>query len=430
MPRNGGGVYALPNTYEAVSGETIEAQQHNAPLEDLQQDANTARPIVAGGTGGTSAIESADNLSTKSSNIASATTTDLSTATGTLVHITGTTTITGFGTCAAGVERTVVFDGALTLTHNGTSLVLPGAANIVTTAGDTATFRSEGSGNWRCILYQRVSGRSIAAEAGYISGLILSNNVTDATNDIDIATGAAASDDASPVLITLASALVKRMDANWTVGTNQGGLDTGSASNAIYFVWVIRRPDTGVTDVLLSLSSTSPTMPANYTQKALAGTFARVGGVNQAPRSYGEGDVTPWVAYTPTFVGLGTVTGIGYVSRRVGDTLEIMGRHVSGTPTATQVRVTLGFKGVNANVTSADSSKIPVTGMLCGTAAFSTNFAGSGTVLIPQSAGYLNFGLQGATTNGGLALTGDVYASNGVAITHFARVPIQGWDRP
>ena len=55
MARNGSGVYSLPGTYEAVSGETIEAQQHNDPLEDLESDMNTARPIVAGGTGATTA---------------------------------------------------------------------------------------------------------------------------------------------------------------------------------------------------------------------------------------------------------------------------------------------------------------------------------------------------------------------------------------
>jgi len=53
MARNGSGVYALPSVYTAVPGEVIQAVQHNTPLEDLQQDANTARPIVAGGTGAT-----------------------------------------------------------------------------------------------------------------------------------------------------------------------------------------------------------------------------------------------------------------------------------------------------------------------------------------------------------------------------------------
>lgn len=54
MPRNGSGVYSLPGTYEAVTGEQITSLQHNAPLEDLESDANDARPIAAGGTGATS----------------------------------------------------------------------------------------------------------------------------------------------------------------------------------------------------------------------------------------------------------------------------------------------------------------------------------------------------------------------------------------
>jgi hypothetical protein len=90
----------------------------------------------------------------KGANVASATTVDLGAiADGNYVHITGTTTITGFGTVAAGIERTLVFDGALVLTHNGTSLILPNAANITTIAGDVGVFVSEGSGNWRCKSY-------------------------------------------------------------------------------------------------------------------------------------------------------------------------------------------------------------------------------------------------------------------------------------
>lgn len=87
-------------------------------------------------------------------NIASASTTDIGAATGNYVNITGTTSITALGTIAAGAIRFVNFVGILTLTYNATSLILPGAANITTAAGDTATFVSLGSGNWKCIQYQ------------------------------------------------------------------------------------------------------------------------------------------------------------------------------------------------------------------------------------------------------------------------------------
>jgi hypothetical protein len=98
----------------------------------------------------------------KGSDIASATTTDIGAATGEFVDVTGTTTITALGTIAAGIVRTVRFTGALTLTHNATSLILPGSANITTANGDVAQFRSLGSGNWKCVGYIRQDGSPIS----------------------------------------------------------------------------------------------------------------------------------------------------------------------------------------------------------------------------------------------------------------------------
>jgi hypothetical protein len=93
--------------------------------------------------------------------VASAGTVDLGAQTGNFLIISGTTTITSFGTVSAGIWKVVRFSGALTLTYNGTSLILPGAANITTVAGDVACFLSEGSGNWRCVWYQPIDARPI-----------------------------------------------------------------------------------------------------------------------------------------------------------------------------------------------------------------------------------------------------------------------------
>lgn len=106
-------------------------------------------------TGGT--LTSAINLAPPVT-IASGSTVAIGAAASNLITISGTTTITAFDSISAGAERKLTFSGALTLTHNGTSLILPGAANVTTEAGDTATFVSLGSGNWRCIDYQRASG--------------------------------------------------------------------------------------------------------------------------------------------------------------------------------------------------------------------------------------------------------------------------------
>lgn len=93
--------------------------------------------------------------------ISSASTTDIGAATGNSVTVTGTTTITALGTVQAGTKRTVTFSGILTLTHNGTSLILPAATNITTAAGDVAEMLSLGSGNWKCINYQRADGTAL-----------------------------------------------------------------------------------------------------------------------------------------------------------------------------------------------------------------------------------------------------------------------------
>lgn len=114
--------------------------------------------------------------------------------------------------------------------------------------------------------------------AGHLFGLTLSNNGADATNDIDIAIGECVSDDATAadrVRMALTSAITKRLDATWAVGTAQGGLDTGAIANTTYHLWVIARVDTGVVDVLFSTSATSPTMPTSYTKKRRIGSILR-----------------------------------------------------------------------------------------------------------------------------------------------------------
>lgn len=128
-------------------------------------DTNSAIPLTVAKRNAANNYTNAQNEA-KGSDVASAATINLTTATGNLVHVTGTTTITAI-TLASGAERTVVFDGSLTLTHNATTLILPDAANIQTAAGDKAVFRGDGSGNTRCISYERYvrKGSDVASAA-------------------------------------------------------------------------------------------------------------------------------------------------------------------------------------------------------------------------------------------------------------------------
>lgn len=96
--------------------------------------------------------------------LASSSTVDLGSVSSDNIRVTGTTTITSFGSTApAGTRKFIRFAGVLTLTNNATSLILPSAANIVTAANDTCIAIALGSGNWIVTQYQRASGYAVIA---------------------------------------------------------------------------------------------------------------------------------------------------------------------------------------------------------------------------------------------------------------------------
>jgi microcystin-dependent protein len=92
-------------------------------------------------------------LSHKGADIASSTTTDLGAVEGKFHDITGTTSISSFGTVRAGIEKWVKFEGSLTLVYNATSLITLTGANRRVKSGDVGCYISEGSGNWRELVF-------------------------------------------------------------------------------------------------------------------------------------------------------------------------------------------------------------------------------------------------------------------------------------
>jgi hypothetical protein len=200
--------------------------------------------------------------------LASATTTDLGTALSHTVNITGTTTITSFGSSAS-LQRPLyklTFSGALILTYNASSLILPGSTSITTAAGDTCDALYLGSGNWQVLYYAKRNGQSVSFNPvylqNYISGLTLSTAGSSGT--MGIAAGVAA-DSTNAQMMLLNSAYTKTT-ASWAVGSGNGGLDTGAIANSTwYHFYEIMRPDTGVVDIIFSLSASAPAYPTNYT---------------------------------------------------------------------------------------------------------------------------------------------------------------------
>lgn len=113
-------------------------------------------------------------LAHKGSDIASvAGTTDIGAVEGLFHDITGAEVITGFGTVSAGIWKFLKFEGAATLTHNSTSLILLGGATRVMAAGDVGIYISEGSGNWRELAYFAAgngASKVLAAQQATTSG--------------------------------------------------------------------------------------------------------------------------------------------------------------------------------------------------------------------------------------------------------------------
>lgn len=82
--------------------------------------------------------------------VPSAATTPIGAATSINVIVSGTNNISAFDTVSSGIIRLVKFSGALTLI-NSAALLMPSGQNYTTVAGESALFRSLGSGNWECL---------------------------------------------------------------------------------------------------------------------------------------------------------------------------------------------------------------------------------------------------------------------------------------
>lgn len=102
-------------------------------------------------------VDGALNFLSAEVTVVSASTADALGAASVFVLISGTTTITSLGT-GANRLRIVRFGSALTLTHNATSLICPGAANLAMAAGDQIIIKSDASSNVRVVNVLRAGG--------------------------------------------------------------------------------------------------------------------------------------------------------------------------------------------------------------------------------------------------------------------------------
>jgi hypothetical protein len=151
---------AVANTNPVILDAAGEANiwLGDALYKIVLQDSAGATQWTVDNVGDISAVTSTTGFG-QATEIASATQVDLGTVASHFVSITGTTTITSFGSTAtvAAPIYLIKFNGALTLTHSA-NLLLPASANITTEAQDRAWCEYLGSGAWRVISYMRASG--------------------------------------------------------------------------------------------------------------------------------------------------------------------------------------------------------------------------------------------------------------------------------
>jgi hypothetical protein len=137
---------------------------------------------------------------------------------------------------------------------------------------------------------------------------------------------------------------------------------------------------------------------------------------------------TNWVSFTPTFQGLGTVTNIQFRWKRAGNSMLISGRARTGTPTATEVQISLpGSSIVSTLLTSRE-----------GVGIFVRNSSGAaagekgGQVLATSGDDFLNVGpretFSSTNSNWNQDVNGSANFTNNDDFTiNTVEVPISGW---
>jgi hypothetical protein len=303
--------------------------------------------------------------------LASASTTDLGTIYSHNISITGTTTITSFGSSAnsAAPVYLVTFAASLLLTYNATSLILPGAANIQTQAGDYCLAQYLGSGNWQVLEYVRAA-IPLTMSMPAVQGLVVKNDGTTPNSKIDVSctsailtvggiAGAAFNIGSQSLVINLG-----------TTGAN--ALDTGTvAASTFYFIYIIYNPATNTVAGLASLSSTAPTLPSGYTHYMRVGAMQTDGSSNLR-RTYQKGKRLSFTS-SPPATGTGTVTIATYVP----STYESFYMTVSTTSSNTYANIT-DSNGLNVGQVIDSTTGSPVT---------MSNIANSGGTTITTATG-------------------------------------------
>jgi hypothetical protein len=202
MTWNGSGAYVLtPTYYPEVNGTVVDADRYNGLMADVELALNNVLAkdgqvsatgniplggnkitgLAAGSVAG-DAVRFEQVQRNGVDTIVAAGTTELGSKAAGVITVSGTTTITSFGTTAeTGQMKALIFAAATPITYNATSMILPMDASIIAQTGDVAVFAHKGSGNWVCLSWTRNDGSGLAgASLGNLAAATAANTIANA----------------------------------------------------------------------------------------------------------------------------------------------------------------------------------------------------------------------------------------------------------
>jgi hypothetical protein len=221
----------------------------------------------------------------------------------------------GYTLSNATTARTAL--GVTSATDVISNTIMDAKGDLIAGSGSDTPVRiaSGGNGTMLRATSGTTTGLEWGAPAGYIWGLMLSNNLARVATDVDISIGEASSSStnhASRAILTLNAALTKKFDATWAVGNNQGGRTSSKAvASGVWHVCLIRVA--GVEDAGFDTSATCSNLVTDHS----ATHVRRIGSILRE----GSGNVTftqvddIFMRATPVLDTSATNPGTGAVTR-------------------------------------------------------------------------------------------------------------------
>lgn len=246
MPRDGSGNFSLPANTLAVSGDPISSTKFNTLVQDLESDANTDRPITAGGTGASTAAGALTNLFS--------------------------------GASPGGADKIAFWDQSATsfgwlslgtgLTFSGTTLALD--ADLVTLAGLTPTANNFIVGNAGGTAWEVKTPADSRTALGLGTAAVVNTGTSGGTvpllNGTNTFSATQSFAGADPLVLNTSVVALRRIRFQtsgvdrWYVGANSAAEDGGNAGTDFQ---ILARTDAGGA-VGTALTITRATMAANW----------------------------------------------------------------------------------------------------------------------------------------------------------------------